>query len=193
MLSPQRDHGHARAWIDASSDEEQIAELRALFWRFEREVPASIADDTVDGTSIGGVTSLDVEWRPEILDDNVAPQIRKAQTFELVEAELFECDVVFARVRMTIVDSRNMRQNLDVVAAGRGLGGIGAGRRDHIEGGIVWHPALAKDATKVSMQILRVEKVVMRELRINSVQSKMEDDTGAGGLKTAKPLHDGSR
>jgi hypothetical protein len=72
VLAPERDHGHARARIDASSDKEQIAELRALFWRFESEVPASIADHTVDRASIGGITSLNVEWRPKIFDDDVA-------------------------------------------------------------------------------------------------------------------------
>ena len=106
MLAAKRDHGHARSGIDAAANEEQIAELRALLRRFEGEVPAAIADHTVDGASIGGVASLDVEWRPEILDDDVAPQIGKAQALKLVEAEFFKRNVVFARVGMTVVDMR---------------------------------------------------------------------------------------
>ena len=117
MLPPECDHGHARARIDAPSDEKQIAELRALLRRFEGEVPASIADHTVDRASIGGVTSFDIEWCPEIFDDNVAAQIGKAQALKLVEAEFFKRDVVFTRIGATIVDIRDMRQDLDVVAA----------------------------------------------------------------------------
>ena len=121
MLSAERDHGHAPARIDTAADEEQVAELRALFRRFEGEIPASIADHAIDRAPIGGVTSLDVEWRPEIFNDDVAAQIGKSQAFELVEAEFFKRDVVFARIGVTIVDIRDMRQNLDVVAARRRL------------------------------------------------------------------------
>src|SRR5580704_11338410 len=89
VLAAKRDHGHTRSGIDAAANEEQVVELRALLWRLESEVTAAIADHTVNGASIGGITSLDVEGGPEVLDDNVFPQIGEAHTLKLVEAEFF--------------------------------------------------------------------------------------------------------
>ena len=86
-----------------------------------------------------------------------------------------------------------MRQDLDVVAAGWRLRGIGAGRRDDIERWIVRQFLVAKDAAEVLVQIRRVEEVVMCELRIDPVQPKVQDDTGAGWFEATQLLHDGSR
>ena len=98
MLSSQSDHWHARAWVDTASNKEQIAKLRALFRCFEGEVPSSVANYAVNRAPIRGVASLDVDWRPKIFDDDVAAQIGKTQTLELVETEFFKRNVVFARV-----------------------------------------------------------------------------------------------
>jgi hypothetical protein len=114
VLAAERDHGHARSGIDAAADEEKIAELSASLWRFESEVAAAIADHTVDGASIGGVALLDVEWSPEVLDDDVLPQIGEAHTLKLVEAEFFQRNVIFAGVGITVVDGWNVWQDLDV-------------------------------------------------------------------------------
>src|SRR5580704_13093892 len=89
VLTAKRDHGHTRSGIDAAANEEQVVELGALLWSFESEVAAAIADYTVDGASIGCVPSLDVEWGPEVLNDDVLPQIGEAYTLKLVEAEFF--------------------------------------------------------------------------------------------------------
>jgi hypothetical protein len=76
MLTAKGDHGHTCSGIDAAANEEQIMELRALLRRFESEVTAAVADYTVDGASIGGVTLLDVEWSPEVLTNSDRPPIR---------------------------------------------------------------------------------------------------------------------
>ncbi len=136
-MAAKRDHGHARPRIDASANKEQIVELRALLWGFEGEVTAAIADYSVNGASIGGVTSFDVEWSPEILDDDVLPQIGESHALKLVEAEFFKSDVIFSRVGIAVVDGWNVRQDLDVVAAGRCLRWIAAGGGDDIDGRIV--------------------------------------------------------
>src|ERR1700753_1315488 len=98
MLAAKRDHGHARSGINAAANEEQIVELRALLWSFKSKVTAAIADYTVDGASIGGVPRLDVEWSPEVLNDDVLPQIGEAHALKLVEAEFFKRNVILARI-----------------------------------------------------------------------------------------------
>jgi hypothetical protein len=83
-LAAKRDHGHSRSGIDTAAYEEQIVELAASLWSFKGEVTTSIADHAVDRASIRGIASFDVEWGPEVLDDDMAPQIGKAHTFQLV-------------------------------------------------------------------------------------------------------------
>jgi len=193
MLSTKRDHGHARSGIDAAANKEQIVELRALLWRFEGEVAAAIANHTVDGASIGGVASLDVEWGPEVLDDDVLPQISEAHALKLVEAEFFKRDVIFSRAGVTVVDGWNVRQDLDIVAAGWCLRWIAARRGDNIDGWVVRQFLVAEDAAEMLVEIGRVEEVVMCELRIDPIQPKVQNDTGAGWFKAPQLLHDGSR
>jgi|SRR5271165_1640576 len=192
MLSAKRDHGHARSGIDAAADEEQIVVLRALLWRFEGEVTAAIADHTVDGASIGGVASLDVEWGPEILYDDVLPQIGEAHALKLVEAEFFKRDVIFLRVGIAVVDRWNVRQDLDVVAAGWRLRWIAACGGDNIDSWIVRQVLVAEDAAEVLVEIGRVEEVVMCEPGIDPIQPKVQNDTGARWFKATQLLHNGS-
>ena len=85
-----------------------------------------------------------------------------------------------------------MRQDLDVVAAGWCLRWIGASRGDDIDGGVVRQFLVAKDAAEVLVQIGRVEEVVMCELRIDPIQSKVQNDPGAGWFEAAQLLHHGS-
>ena len=118
--------------IDAAANEEQIVKMRALFRRFESEVSSAIADHTMDRASIGGIPILDVKWSPEVLNDDVLPQIGEAHTLKLVEAEFFQRNVIFACVGITVVDGWNVRQDFNVVAAGWCLQGIGARRGDNI-------------------------------------------------------------
>ena len=76
--------------------------------------------------------------------------------------------------------------------AGR-LRGIGPGGRDDIERGIVRQLPLAKNSAEVRVQIRRVEEVMMRQLRINTVQPKMQDDARAGRFEASHLLHHGCR
>jgi len=182
-LPAKRDHGHARSGVNAAADEEQIVELRTLLWRFESEVAAAITDHTVDGASIGGVPSLNVEWSPEVLNDDVLPQIGEAHALKLVEAELFKRNVIFACVGIAVVDGWDVRQDLDVVAAGRCLRWIGASGCDDVDGWVIRQFLVAKYAAEMLVQITRVEEVVMCELRIDPIQAKVQNNTGAGRLE----------
>ena len=78
-----------------------------------------------------------------------------------------------------------MRQDLDVVAAGRRLRRIRTSWGDDIEGRVVGQFLVAKHAAEMGVQIGRVEEVVMCELRIDAIQPKMQNDTGAGWLEAA--------
>ena len=78
-----------------------------------------------------------------------------------------------------------MWQDLDVVAAGWRLRWIGACRGDDIDRWVVRQFLVAKDAAEVLVQIGRVEEVVMCELRIDPIQSKVQNDAGAGRFERA--------
>ncbi len=137
VLAAKRDHGHTRSWIDAATCEEQVAKTGTLLWCFEREVTATITDDTVDRASIGGIACFDIEWRPKIFDDDVFPKISQTHTLEFVQADFLESYIVFPAVGILRIDGWNVRQNLDVVAAGRRLRWIGASGSNEVDRRIV--------------------------------------------------------
>jgi len=188
VLATECDHGHAAAGVDATTHEEEIAILRAALGSFEGEVFAAIADHTVDRAAVGEIALLDVERSPEIFNEDVFSEIGEAHAFELIEAKIFEGDVVFAGVRVLIVAVGDVGKNLDVVADGRRLGRIGAGGRDQIDRWVVGQQFLTKDTMEVALLVARVEEVVVGELGIGAVESEVEDDARARWLKALEFL-----
>ena len=110
----------------------QVAVSWAPLGRLERKITRPIADHTVDGSAIGPISLLDIERRPEILDDDMLAQIGEPHSLQFVDAELLKCNTVLARVRVLLVDVRNVRKDFDVVAAGRGLGRIRSRGRNQV-------------------------------------------------------------
>jgi len=177
MLAAERDHGHASAGIDAAADEEEIAIAGAPFWRLEGEVSRPIANHSVNGSAIGCVFLLNVKRRPEVLNNDVLPKIRQAHSLQLVEAQTLERDTVLAGIWMLVIQIGDMRKNLDIVASGRSLRGIGARGRNHLDGEVIGKLLLTKDAIEVRVLVAGVKEVVVRQLRIDAVKSEVDHNS----------------
>ena len=127
-----------------------------------------------------------------MLEDDVLAQVFQAHPLQFVHDAFFERQVILAGQRVRVLNVRNMRQDLQAIAAGRRDGRVGPGCGHQVDRRIRRQLALAEDGVEVLALVLGEEEVVVRELRILAVEAKLEHEAGAGRLELVqgpeKPL-----
>ena len=83
----------------------------------------------------------------------MAAQIRQTHALQFVEAQFLKLDALLTRIRVLIVQVRNVRKDLDVVAPGWRLRRVTAGGRNKIDCRIIGKFLVVKYAVKVRVLI----------------------------------------
>ena len=183
LLSGQDDHGHAPAGIGATPSEVEVVVAAAGLWGLEAVVLFPVCHHAIDGSLVGPVHALDIDWGEQVFGDDALAQAGDAAAFHLVDAALFECYVVLVSDARILLDRWNVREDLDVVTTIGSFARIRAGRRDHIECRVVWQLLLVENGLEVLVLVLRVEEVVVSQLLVDSVGANVQNDSRAGGCE----------
>ena len=119
-----------------------------------------------------------------MLEDDVLAQVLQAHPLQLVHDALLERQIIFAGQRVRVVNVRNVRQNLQAIAARRRDGRVGLGRGHEVDRRVGRATArFAEDGVEMLALVAGEKEVVVRELRILAVEAEFEHEAGAGGLE----------
>ena len=125
-----------------------------------------------------------------MLEDDVPAQVFQAHPLQFVHDALLERQVILAGQRVRVVDVRDVRQDLQAIAAGRRDGRVGLRRGDEVDRRVGRQLALAEDGVEMLPLVLGEKEVVVRELRILAVEAEFEHEAGAGGLELLQRAHE---
>ena len=112
-----------------------------------------------------------------MLEDDVLPQVFQAHPLQFVHDAFLECQVILTGQRVRVFDVRNVRQNLQAIAAGRRDSRIGLGRGDQVYRRIGRQLAFAKHGVEVLALVLGEKEVMMCKLRVLAVEAGLKLET----------------
>ena len=179
-LSGEDHHGHAAAGVGAAAGEVEVAVLAGGLGSFEAVVLFPVGDDAVNRSLVRAIHALDVDGSEEIFGHDGVAQSGEAAAFHLVDAAVFEGNVILVSDAGVVFERGDVRKDFDVVASLGCLVGIGAGGGDDVEGGVVGELFFMEDGLEVFVLVLGVEEIVVGELGEDAVGAEVEDDAGAG-------------
>ena len=163
LLAGEKGHGHAAPRIDAAADKEEVFETIAFFGGLETEILPAMGNHPIDRPPMRIVDPLDILRCPHLLNHDMLPQAVESHPFEFVQNPFFQLAVVSGS-EGGILQVRDVGEDLEVLAPGRRLARIGAGRSDQIDGRVVGETPVPEDRLEVLPGIIGIEEIVVSKL-----------------------------
>ena len=148
-LPGEDNHGHTAAGVGAAAGEVEVAIFTGGLGSFEAVVLFPVGDDAINRSSVRAIHAFNVQGSEEIFGHDGVAQSGEAAAFHLVDAAVFEGNVILVSDAGVVFERGDVRKDFDVVASLGCLVRIGTGGGDDVEGGVVGELFFMEDGLEV--------------------------------------------